>query len=80
MSPAFVIALLWAGFALSWIAAMPWSGRVEKRAGIHRELAYRIVLIIGGAIFLIPAHGYYGPLRLWFLPFGAVWPTIGLMC
>jgi protein-S-isoprenylcysteine O-methyltransferase Ste14 len=79
MSPALVVALLWAGFALSWIAAMPWSSRVEKRLGVGRELAYRIVLIVGGVIFFIPAHGYEGPLRLWFLPFAAVWPTVGLI-
>ena len=79
MSPALVVAFLWAGFALSWIAAMPWSSKVEKSLGFGRELGYRIVLIVGGAIFFIPAHGYEGPLRLWFLPFGAVWPTVGLI-
>jgi protein-S-isoprenylcysteine O-methyltransferase Ste14 len=42
-----------------------------------REIAYRIVLIAGGLIFLIPAHGYEGPLRLWYLPYKTVWPTIG---
>ena len=79
MSPALVIALLWAGFALSWFAAMAWSSRVEKRAGMGRELAYRIVLIAGGVIFLIPAHRYEGPLRLWYLPFAAVWPSVALI-
>jgi protein-S-isoprenylcysteine O-methyltransferase Ste14 len=79
MSPRLVIAVLWIGFAVSWIAAMPWSSGVEKRVGIARELAYRAILVVGGAIFLIPAHGYYGPLRLWFLPFKAVWPVIGLI-
>lgn len=58
---------------------MPWSSKVEKSLGLGRELAYHIVLIVGGVIFFIPAHGYEGPLRLWFLPFGAVWPTVGLI-
>ena len=65
MSPALAVMVLWAAFALSWIAAMAWSSKVEKRVGMGREIAYRVVLIVGGAIFFIPAHGYEGPLRLW---------------
>ena len=79
MTPALAVIVLWAGFALSWIAAMPWSSKVEKRVGMGRELAYRIVLIVGGVIFFIPAHGYEGPLRLWYLPYQAVWPAVGLI-
>jgi protein-S-isoprenylcysteine O-methyltransferase Ste14 len=77
MPPALAVIALWAGFALSWIAAMPWSSAVEKRAGIGREAAYRFVLVAGGLIFFVPAHGYEGPLRLWHLPYQAVWPAIG---
>ena len=76
MRPLVVIGILWIGFVLSWIAAMPWSSAAEKRAGLNRELAYRIVLVTGGVIFFIPAHGYEGPLRLWWLPFQAVWPMV----
>jgi len=79
MSPALAVAVLWVGFALSWIIAMVWSSRVEKRLGFSREIAYRIVLIVGGVIGAIPAHGYNGVLRLWYLPYQAVWPTIGLI-
>ena len=79
MSPALAVAALWLGFALSWIAAMPWSSKVEKHVGFSRELAYRAVLIVGGIIGFIPAHGYEGPLRLWYLPWNAVWPTVGLI-
>ena len=79
MTPVFAVIILWAGFALSWIAAMPWSSKVEKRVGMGREIAYRIVLIAGGLIFLIPAHGYEGPLRLWYLPHRMVWPAVGMI-
>ncbi len=79
MTPALAVIVLWVGFALSWIAAMPWSSKVEKRVGIGREIAYRVVLIVGGVIGAIPAHGYEGPLRLWYLPYKTVWPTIGLI-
>jgi protein-S-isoprenylcysteine O-methyltransferase Ste14 len=37
------------------------------------------VLIVGGLVFLVPAHGYEGPLRLWYLPYRTVWPTVGLI-
>jgi len=66
MNGALIIAALWIAFALSWIAAMPWSNPVEKRVGFGKELAYRIVLIVGGIVLFIPAHGYDGPLRLWY--------------
>ena len=79
MSPALAVAVLWLGFAASWIAAMVWSSRVEKRIGLGREIAYRVVLIAGGVLGAIPAHGYNGVLRLWYLPYQAVWPTVGLI-
>ena len=79
MTPVRAVIILWIGFALSWAAAAPWSGVVEKRIGLGREAAYRIVLLAGGLIFLVPAHGYAGPLRLWYLPFSAVWSAVGLI-
>lgn len=79
MRPVLAVIILWIGFAASWAAAAPWSSAIEKRVGLGREAAYRIVLIAGGLIFIIPAHGYEGPLRLWYLPFQAVWPVIGLI-
>jgi protein-S-isoprenylcysteine O-methyltransferase Ste14 len=79
MSPHEVIVFLWVGFVLSWILAMLWSSTPEKSLGLGRELVYRTVLVIGGVIFFIPAHGYEGPLRLWWVPYQTVWPLIGLI-
>jgi len=79
VTPVLAVIILWVGFALSWVAAAPWSSAVEKRIGLGREAVYRIVLIAGGLIFLVPAHGYEGPLRLWYLPYRTVWPVIGLI-
>jgi protein-S-isoprenylcysteine O-methyltransferase Ste14 len=79
MAPALAVIILWAGFALSWAAAAPWSSPVEKRIGLGREAAYRFCLVVGGLIFLVPAHGYEGPLRLWYLPYVSVWPAVGLI-
>jgi protein-S-isoprenylcysteine O-methyltransferase Ste14 len=79
MSVALVVINLWAAFAISWLAAMFWSNTTEKRLGMGQELYYRIVLLVGGVIFFVPAHGYHGALRLWYLPYIAVWPSVALI-
>jgi protein-S-isoprenylcysteine O-methyltransferase Ste14 len=79
MNGALIIAALWIAFALSWIAAMPWSNKVEKRVGLGKELAYRIVLIVGGIVLFIPAHGYEGPLRLWYPTRDLFWTVVALI-
>jgi protein-S-isoprenylcysteine O-methyltransferase Ste14 len=79
MHPALVIAGLWIAFVASWIAAMLWSSRADKRLGLGSEIGYRAVLIVGGIIFFIPAHGYEGPLRLWNTTRAQVWIEIALI-
>jgi protein-S-isoprenylcysteine O-methyltransferase Ste14 len=73
MRPGLAIMLLWAAWILSWLAAMPWSARAEKRAGFRSELAYRVVLVLGAIIFFVPAHGYRGPLRFWYIGWDGAW-------
>ena len=79
MNPAIAVAVLWGGFVLSWIVAMVWRRKPEKRIGLGKEVLYRIILVLGGVIFFVPAHGYEGPLRLWYLPWNAVWPMVGVV-
>ncbi len=79
MGPGHAIAALWLGFAVSWLAAAFWSGPVERRAGMRKELAYRAVLIIGGLIFAIPAHNYSGPLRLWHVNAIEAWICVAVI-
>ncbi|HTT84278.1 MAG TPA: isoprenylcysteine carboxylmethyltransferase family protein [Rhizomicrobium sp.] len=79
MMIASIIAALWIAFVVCWIAMAAWSGRTEKRAGLGSELPYRIVLILGGIIFFIPAHGYHGPLRLWLVPLAVAWICVALI-
>ncbi|HEX4079134.1 MAG TPA: isoprenylcysteine carboxylmethyltransferase family protein [Rhizomicrobium sp.] len=74
-----VIAGLWILFIASWIALAAWSSKTEKRASLGTELRYRIVLILGGLIFLVPAHGYHGPLRLWLVSRAEAWICVGLI-
>ena len=77
MQPGEAIGLLWIGFAASWLAAAPWSSRIEKRAGLRTELTYRLPLIVGGAVFLILAHHDVGPLRLWHVTRAEAWACVG---
>jgi protein-S-isoprenylcysteine O-methyltransferase Ste14 len=66
MRPSMVFVGLWLGFALSWIVAAFWSSRPARAVGMLAELPMRLVLVLGGVLLAIPAHGYSGPLRLWF--------------
>ena len=79
MHPFPVIVGLWLAFVVCWIALAAWSNKTEKRAGLGSELPYRIVLIIGGLVFLVPAHGYYGPMRRWLVTREEAWICIGLI-
>jgi protein-S-isoprenylcysteine O-methyltransferase Ste14 len=74
-----IISALWIGFAVSWIALAAWSSKAEKRVGLGSELPYRIVLILGGIIFLIPAHHYHGPMRLWYVNRAEAWACVALI-
>jgi len=74
-----IIAALWAVFAVCWIVLAAWSGKTEKRAGLGSEIPYRVLLILGGIIFFIPAHGYHGPLRLWYVSLREAWICVALI-
>jgi protein-S-isoprenylcysteine O-methyltransferase Ste14 len=73
LRPGLVIVGLWLAFWISWLLAAGWSARAESRVGVKGELAYRIVLIAGALVLLPRAHGYYGPLRLWFVTLDEAW-------
>ena len=79
MTPYVAIVSLWLAWAASWIAAAFWTNRTEKRVGVKGELAYRALLIIGTLIFLPRAHGYIGPLRLWFVTRNEAWACTALV-
>jgi protein-S-isoprenylcysteine O-methyltransferase Ste14 len=76
---ALAIAALWIGFGVSWLVAATWSSKTEKRLGLGSELVYRGVLIVGGIVFFIPAHGYEGPLRLWLVTRQEAWICVALV-
>jgi protein-S-isoprenylcysteine O-methyltransferase Ste14 len=78
-SPHIVIAALWSGWAVSWLAAAVWASQAEKRAALGAEIAYRIPLILGGILFFVPAHGYQGLLRLWHVNLIEAWICTALI-
>lgn len=73
---AFVV--LWAGWAVSWLAASGWAAPAEKRAGMAAGAPYRIAIVIGAVLFFIPAHGYYGWMRFWLVSWNVAWLCVGL--
>ncbi len=79
MHPGFAIILLWAFFALTWLVAAWWSDPADKKIGFRAELPYRLVLLIGGIIFAVPARSYHGPLRLWHVTLSEAWICVALI-
>lgn len=76
LSFARIIVGLWVLWALSWYAAALWSSPPAKRAGIRRELGYRVVLAVGGVLLAVPAHRYEGLLRLWHVNRAEAWACV----
>ena len=79
LRPGLVIIILWVAFWISWFAAAGWSAKTERRVGMKGELAYRIMLVIGTLAFLPPAHGYYGPMRLWRVTHDQAWACVAAL-
>jgi protein-S-isoprenylcysteine O-methyltransferase Ste14 len=50
MTPQTSILVVWGTWVLSWVVASAWSGRTAKRAGLHRELSYRILIVAGAVL------------------------------
>jgi protein-S-isoprenylcysteine O-methyltransferase Ste14 len=79
MQPGLAIVVLWVVFAVSWLLAAAWSRKPERRLGLKVEIPYRILLILGGLLFLVPAHGYEGRLRLWHVGWTGAWICVALI-
>ena len=79
MRPGVAIIALWGGWAISWVVAMAWQAKTEARPGARGEMPYRLVLVIGGILVFVRAHGYVGPLRLWSVTWVEAWVCVGLI-
>jgi protein-S-isoprenylcysteine O-methyltransferase Ste14 len=78
-NPGSVIAALWGAWAISWMVAALWSRSTQKRLSLGPEVAYRVPIIVGGVFLFIRAHGYDGPLRLWYPTWMAAWVCVALV-
>jgi protein-S-isoprenylcysteine O-methyltransferase Ste14 len=76
MSPRDAVVGLWILWVVSWVAASAWSNRTVKRAGLLSEIRYRIPMMLGVTLMIIPAHGYDGPLRLWRVGWIGAWTCV----
>lgn len=79
MHPASAIGALWLIWLVSWLAAALWADPAAKRAGFQAEFRYRSVAIAGTILLFIPAHGYYGRLRLWIPNLAEAWLCVALI-
>jgi len=74
-----IIVGLWIAWAISWLLAASWSSAAQKRAGMRREIGYRLVLFVGVVLLAVPAHRYEGLLRLWHVNRAAAWTCVALI-
>ncbi|TPM30771.1 isoprenylcysteine carboxylmethyltransferase family protein [Mesorhizobium sp. B2-3-5] len=79
MRPGTAIVLLWLTWVVSWAAAAFWADPVAKRADLGSEMRYRMVMVFGAVLFLLPAHNYYGRLRLWVPDLAVAWTCVVLI-
>jgi len=79
LRPGIVVIAEWIGFTISWSMAAAWNRPVRHSLGMKRELTYRAILIVGALVFVIPAHGYEGPLRLWHSDATQAWVCVLLI-
>jgi protein-S-isoprenylcysteine O-methyltransferase Ste14 len=79
VSPDLAIAVVWALWVASWIAASVWRDPAARRATFAQEAPYRIATIFGALLLFLGS----GPLfpnqfRLWNFGWGVQWVLVGL--
>ena len=80
MTPEHTTYALWLAWLGSWVFAMLWSSRTEKRGGIAAELGFRVLLYLGAiALFAFPSSGHhYAQVQLWSLADALKWVLAAL--
>lgn len=69
MTPEHATYALWIAWLVSWIIAMLWSNRTEKRGGVGAELVFRALLWVSVVLlFALPSSSnHFAQVRLWSL-------------
>jgi protein-S-isoprenylcysteine O-methyltransferase Ste14 len=67
MTPEYTIYALWCAWLVSWVVAMLWSDRPEKRDAIGAELVFRVLFYVSVILlFAFPARAQnYAQMQLW---------------
>jgi protein-S-isoprenylcysteine O-methyltransferase Ste14 len=80
MIPEYTLYALWGLWVVSWIVAMVWSNRTEKRDRIGAELFFRVLVGVGWILlFGLPlSRHYYGQFQLWYLGEALNWILVAL--
>ena len=80
MTPEHTIYALWIAWVVSWVVAMLWTNRTEKRGGIGAELFFRALLYFGVILLfafpLSPQH--YAQVQIWSLGDALKWIMVVL--
>ena len=81
MIPEPTIYALWGAWMVSWIAAMFWSNRTEKRDGLGAELFFRLLVSVGWILLfaLSVSRHYYAEVQLWYLTEASNWILVALV-
>jgi protein-S-isoprenylcysteine O-methyltransferase Ste14 len=80
MTPENTIYALWAAWVVSWVIAMLWSARTEKRDGIGPELFFRLLFYAGLVLLLAYPSSRHSnpPAQLWHFGDAISWALVGL--
>jgi len=80
MTPEYTVYALWGAWVVSWIVAMLWSNRTEKRDGIGAELFFRVLFYVSVILlFASPLRPhYYAQTQLWHFGDAMNWILAGL--
>jgi protein-S-isoprenylcysteine O-methyltransferase Ste14 len=80
MIPEYTIYALWGAWVVSWIVAMLWSNRTEKRDALGAELFFRVLFCVSVILlFVFPLrHPYYAQTQLWHFGDAMNWILAGL--
>jgi protein-S-isoprenylcysteine O-methyltransferase Ste14 len=67
MTPEYTIYALWCAWLVSWIVAMLWSNRTEKRDAIGAELLFRVLFYVSVILLFVfpPRIHDYPHIQLW---------------
>jgi protein-S-isoprenylcysteine O-methyltransferase Ste14 len=80
VTPELTILALWGAWLVSWMVAVLWSNRTEKRSGIGAELFFRVLFYAGANLMFgfPPSRHHYAQVQLWHFGEALNWILVAL--